>query len=96
MKSSKAIDKMLKYYFFHSNLSDSFCHNYLCCIFNNSPYASMWDRFWMEINTQEYTFMYEYLKKKDLNTEKAALLRLLIVEDFKRYVQEKENENKKI
>lgn len=87
MKSSdKEIDEILEWHFFLSfNLYDNELeHKALCSVFKNTKYEEEWEEFWARINTGKRATVPHYFKKYDYTSGfECALLRLLIVEEFK-------------
>lgn len=95
IKNSEQIDKIVKELFFCKNYLDEnhFRHHYLCEIFKFTEFNEEWIEFWREINTRKYLIMDEYFELPELR-EIYTLLRLLIVEDFKVYMDNKQNNKK--
>jgi hypothetical protein len=89
-KHSKSIDRILKRKFFLKYSSDEFMHNFLCEVFQRTKYQKHWNVYWKKINTNRYTRIDYYLPSMYVfNCEYTALLRLLVVEDFKKYMDSK-------
>jgi hypothetical protein len=86
----KQIDQIISDYFFLDvdDVDLEFTHYNLCKVFNRTLYENSWERFWFKINTRNYIYMSDYLKQS--TPPEAALLRLLVVEDFKKYVKQEE------
>jgi hypothetical protein len=84
---SKEIDRILKRYFFR-DLEKTLDHNYLCTVFEFTSYYVAWKRYWKEINTKKCITLSGYLKQP-YSLETSTILRLLVVEDFKKYVDTK-------
>jgi len=81
--ASYEIDKIVQSKFFHRD--DLFYHEFLCILFRGTEYESRFNKFWKQINTRNYYVMSDYLDANHYWDQESALLRLLIVEDFKRY-----------
>lgn len=77
----KSIDDLIKDRFSHYD------YNSLCNIFYRTNYHKKWGEFWQKINNQKLFYIPSYFGCK-YTKEEALLLRLLIVEEFKKYCGE--------
>jgi len=88
-KIDKEIDNILNQWFFEDYRElECFQHQYLCYVFNKTGFDREWKQYWNIINTRGHSLMSKYINFAATH-EKCALLRLLVVEDFKRYLKER-------
>jgi hypothetical protein len=85
-KTDKEIDEILKDKFF-PRIPDCLGHYYLCGVFLNTKYMGTWDKYWHNLTGGDHLASY-YMMNEVASVEKLALLRLLIAEDFKKYIRE--------
>jgi hypothetical protein len=81
----KEIDQLVGTNFFLSK--DNYLTKPLCNLFKPLSFRGLWLRFWGEVNTKKHIFTHWYFKEF-YEFEELALLRLLIVEDFKQWIRE--------
>jgi hypothetical protein len=82
------IDRCIQERFFrYEGDSESIYHNNLCLVLGLSFVRSSWLDYWYKINNEHRALVTSYFNH-DWLTEEAALLRLLIVEDFKQWIRE--------
>lgn len=89
-KIDKEIDRILRKRFFLYD--DVFLHNGLCGVFFYPRYSFLWKEYWKKINNRKHSYLCMYLGLRvnvPYYEEKSALLRLLIVEDFKKYCKKR-------
>lgn len=87
-KTDKEIDEIVTCEFFHLQNHEYLWHKALCNLLNTTKYHSAWNEFWKEINTINHVYITQNFEHLPSDWEK-AFLRLLLVEDFKKYINMK-------
>lgn len=86
----KEFDECVERLFFLYTDTNNLSTFYLCilfrCTIDNSGIRSEWDSYWGEVNTRRYRVLPFYFAKKHRSPETNALLRLLVIEDFKKHL----------
>jgi hypothetical protein len=80
--TKRNVDKIIKRRFFYYRKAGNLGHNFLCKAFKGRT-GDTWEGFWNEINNKNKATIGCYLRISATDFEH-ALLRLLIVEEFKK------------
>lgn len=90
MVINKEIDEILEERFFvNGDELNTLGHYNLCLVFRNTQIEIYWKKYWRKANHIGYGYMTSYLEYFPSDFEK-EFLRLLIVEDFKQWLEENE------